>query len=248
MPYVGGFVSSNWFSNRGQIVQTVLAGVACFVAAINAWPNIRDNELLRAGPLVFYALVALVVVALIRLGARYQAAKGERLPSPEEYRKQFALPEDSIAGTLPKTLAERGSIFGAGAAVKTVTVSLGDATEVIVQRKRIEIVLHAISKNEIPKQDEGDYKVELTISLGGAVVSCGKNVTALGVNRFVAPMSMDEYHAEDMSLYSFSGNPNHVAFIYVTVLHANLHKSEATLRVCFLFGYKELPLPAGLRE
>jgi len=47
-------VQMQWFANRGQVVQIVLAGLACIFAAINAWPSIEAAKLLAPGPILFY--------------------------------------------------------------------------------------------------------------------------------------------------------------------------------------------------
>ena len=58
---------SRWFSNRGQIIQTGVAGVACVFAGMRAWPDMKSNSIFSIGSLLFCALIGLVAVMLARL-------------------------------------------------------------------------------------------------------------------------------------------------------------------------------------
>jgi hypothetical protein len=52
-----------WFSTKGQIAQLALATLGCIFAAIKAWPEMKNNQFLSLGALLFYALVGLVLIA-----------------------------------------------------------------------------------------------------------------------------------------------------------------------------------------
>ena len=58
---------NKWFANRGQIIQTAFNALACVFSAVKAWPDMRTNELLSAGALLFYALVGLLIYSGLRL-------------------------------------------------------------------------------------------------------------------------------------------------------------------------------------
>jgi hypothetical protein len=53
---------AKWFSNWGQAIQTILAGVSCIFAGHNAWPDMKSNHL-TLGAVLFVLLVALVIVS-----------------------------------------------------------------------------------------------------------------------------------------------------------------------------------------
>ncbi len=68
--------ANQWFANKGQIVQTLLTGLGCVFAAIKAWPEMKSNEFLSLGALLFYALVGLTIlsVAVLVKRLRHQEA------------------------------------------------------------------------------------------------------------------------------------------------------------------------------
>jgi hypothetical protein len=55
---------NSWFANKGQFFQLVVAAIACVLAGIKAWPELRVKEVFSFGAIVFYALIAVVVVLL----------------------------------------------------------------------------------------------------------------------------------------------------------------------------------------
>lgn len=53
-----------WFSSKGQIADLVLKILLAVLAGKNAWPQMKQNEFLSAGALLFYGLVATVLISL----------------------------------------------------------------------------------------------------------------------------------------------------------------------------------------
>ena len=53
-----------WFTTKGQAAQLVVALIACVIAAGVAWPQIRDNQLLSPGPILFFILVVIVILSV----------------------------------------------------------------------------------------------------------------------------------------------------------------------------------------
>ncbi len=51
-----------WFSTKGQIGQLFLAILACIFGGIKAWPEMKSNEFLSLGSLLFYTLIGLVLI------------------------------------------------------------------------------------------------------------------------------------------------------------------------------------------
>lgn len=66
-----------WFANRGQILQIVLQLIALIIAGRNAFPSFMANELLSLGALLFYALVASILVSLWFVFSRSAPGKWE---------------------------------------------------------------------------------------------------------------------------------------------------------------------------
>jgi len=59
-------VDRKWFANKGQIIQIVIATIACVFSGIKAWPDMRGNELFSLGAVLFYILVGLVIFSVGR--------------------------------------------------------------------------------------------------------------------------------------------------------------------------------------
>ena len=72
-------MDSRWFANRGQIIQTALAGVACVVAAFKVWPEMAANHFLSLGSFIFYILVSLVIVSITRAVSRRGSSRIEQI-------------------------------------------------------------------------------------------------------------------------------------------------------------------------
>jgi hypothetical protein len=58
---------SPWFTSKGQVIQVAAAIVGCIFAGVKAWPDVRSNEFLTLGAILFYVLVSLVVVSIVVL-------------------------------------------------------------------------------------------------------------------------------------------------------------------------------------
>jgi len=72
----------SWIANKGQVIQIVLAAASCLVAGIKAWPELKGNEFLSLGAILFYAVALLVIVLTIR--ALVGHANKSTLPAPVE--------------------------------------------------------------------------------------------------------------------------------------------------------------------
>jgi hypothetical protein len=57
----------DWFANKGQVIQIALAAATLSVAAVKAYPDFRNNNLLSAGTLLFWLSLSLVAVSIILL-------------------------------------------------------------------------------------------------------------------------------------------------------------------------------------
>ena len=63
-----------WFSTKGQIAQVAFAAAACVFAGFKAWPEMKQNEYLSTGALLFYSLVGLVVASIVMLARAVRTA------------------------------------------------------------------------------------------------------------------------------------------------------------------------------
>ncbi len=53
-----------WFANKGQILQIIIQGIALVIAAKKAFPDMDTSNFFSAGAIIFYLLVASVLVSL----------------------------------------------------------------------------------------------------------------------------------------------------------------------------------------
>lgn len=90
-----------WFSSKGQIIQTALAAIACVLAVIKLWQDIRSKEYFSPGAGLIYVLVALVIAVTIVANRRVsnlrkaQAAEIEALKA--KHKAKVATLEDRFA-------------------------------------------------------------------------------------------------------------------------------------------------------
>jgi|ERR1035438_9399769 hypothetical protein len=75
-----------WFANKGQVIQIVLAVIACAIAAVKTGPSLKANDWLSEGSILFYFLVALVVVSvlvwILSVRKLWNAQRGHANPDP----------------------------------------------------------------------------------------------------------------------------------------------------------------------
>jgi hypothetical protein len=70
--------------NVGQIIQTVIALSALVISGVMAWPQLKGNNLLTGGAIIFYLMVGLVLVSagLVISSVRSSSAPPTLTPSP----------------------------------------------------------------------------------------------------------------------------------------------------------------------
>ena len=56
-----------WFTSRGHVVQTVAAIAALSFAAHSAWKDMKSSDYFSGGAILFYLLVAIVLISLWRV-------------------------------------------------------------------------------------------------------------------------------------------------------------------------------------
>src|SRR4051812_48495079 len=96
-----------WFTTKGQIIQVLIAALACIFAGIRAWPDMQRTNLFTVGAIVFYLLVALVVfmiIVLVRNSTRAQTFPAERHRNNEKEDSEPLPPE--VLGKRPVALTE----------------------------------------------------------------------------------------------------------------------------------------------
>ena len=119
-----------WFSNKGQILQTALTGIACIFAGIEVWPNMNNNQqLLSLGSLLFYALVGAVITSFVILFKRSSHATPAIHQPAAPGLDSPCLPHPS------NKLEIRSAFYGAG------TIRDRDVTEILQKYSKDALVV-----------------------------------------------------------------------------------------------------------
>ena len=89
-----------WFSSKGQIIQTTLAAIACVLAAIKVWQDIKNNEYFSPGAILVYVLVALVVTVTIIANRRVSNVRSAKDAEIERLKSQSAMDKEMLSRKL----------------------------------------------------------------------------------------------------------------------------------------------------
>ena len=85
-------MNNRWFANRGQVIQTVLAVIACIFAGVKVFPDFQRSQFFTIGSLVFIFIAASVVVSFVQfvLTVRSEHQKADILSKAEPAATAFS--------------------------------------------------------------------------------------------------------------------------------------------------------------
>jgi hypothetical protein len=89
-----------WFSSKGQMIQTALAAIACVLAVIKVWQDIKSKEYFSPGAVLVYVLVALVIAVTIVANRRVSNLRKAHATEIEEMKAEHAAKVASLEGRL----------------------------------------------------------------------------------------------------------------------------------------------------
>lgn len=117
-------------------------------------------------------------------------------------------------------------------------IRIGDYREFASTTRVVRIEVVDIKKASVPQRyrisTEEEMVAHLDVSVGGAIVFCGQEVTRTGVNSFLVPKRGSD--AEPRSLFMFSDSKDHFSFLRIFVDHINPHDRSCDLSVLSVRG------------
>jgi hypothetical protein len=220
-------MSGSWFSNRGQILQLGIAAFACILTGINAWPAIKQMELLTFSPIIFYTVFALG--ALIIFFYRAPAKTFEATPSSPPVPLTSQQSPSQIRNEPHKFHFER------------FTLKLGDFYEQPHQLSQLKVTLKNITtlKFKTYGGEETAEGAELEVRVGGGLVYGGVHTKQVGTNRYLRPLSTDTHNAEEGSIFKFAFTDRYFSFLGLRVEHINTHSKEVVIAFGHTSGFHQ---------
>jgi hypothetical protein len=224
-----------WFSNRGQIIQTCLTGLACAFSGVKAWPDISKNDMLTLGALLFYCLVAVVLISFARLVHAYRQAHSANLrgvialniPSaPVMPQSPPILPRDPVQTKAPAEPKKQGSPFSCS----SVVVEVGRYAELPISGGGVGPVrLHLLDI----RKHESEVEVRIRIEAGFLDLDVGRDVRVIAPNAF--GMRVRPTQSYDAVVYYFRLNRSmtEISFTswWIAVDHIAATADDATFSV-----------------
>jgi hypothetical protein len=214
------------FTNTGQIIQTVLAFIACGFAAFNAWPNMSANNFLSAGSVIFIVLIVLVIYSVSRLSL--SSIEWDSKDSTVEPKSSSAEDRPDMDARAPKSkTVTEVSWYQPKIFIEAPTIALGEFFQSPNEELRV-----TVKDIRPPENDPLGIGAELLFNVGGGVTYSGGAVTKLGVNHFFVPMGDHLGNKEPFSVFYFSFSNTHVRLFCMHVDHVNMHTKTALLSLC----------------
>jgi hypothetical protein len=224
-------MSTQWFANRGQAIQTSLALaaviiglVAVAVTAYVNWPTLRP-AVFSLGTIFFYVLAGLALIATGALGYRIYSLRNKpkaiEFYPPHLYSASYAAPE-----------------FEADTKIFTTDIGQGELFEFQTPWGTGKLILRAISeleKNALrgrPNVDDPDYAADLEIAMPYPNLVPGNKVTQLSLHLWRFAQHKGPELAVDRSLFNIDFDENSLKIVAVRVRHINPYAGKVTLVIC----------------
>jgi hypothetical protein len=227
-------MSGKWFSNRGQVVQILIAFVALVVGILVAFPHLPVqqgfNGFLSAWPIIIFPLVALILMWL----------NNERIHRTIETLAQKP-PQVSVPA-VPETEPVKSKVPYADLFQKPsgATDDVWRLTEVYVVDVRVKVGSYwdePTAKNKMRisvvaiHEEPGRRSAELAIRTGGSIIYGGKQSDQVGTNRYTVTISGSGFDAEERSIHQFSFGDQHIHFFVIRVDGLDTALREVALQV-----------------
>ena len=202
-------MSGKWFSNRGQVVQILIAFVALVVGILVAFPNLPVQQglqgFLSAWPIIIFPLVALVLMWL------NNKRMHRTIETLVQNTAQVSVTEDGWRITEVYVVALRAKV--------------GSYWDEPIARTKMRISVVAIH------EEPGRRSAELAVRTGGSIVYGGKQSDKVDTNRYTVTISGSGFDAEERSIYQFSFDDQHIHFFAIRVDGLDTALNEVALQV-----------------
>jgi hypothetical protein len=239
-------MNAPWFSNVGQIIQTVIALSALVISGIMAWPHLKQNDLLTGGAIIFYLMVGLVLVSAGLVIFSVHSKSRRPAPTPLLDSQSPTRPTSSSAGPFSERLVYSLPIVPTAAADTTSEREIsksfpGDVTVVTVKRRvgdfwqfpdrDIKIEVRSVRKNTQKRYDEDEYGAELCVTAGGGLVFGGERAIQITTNCYYLAVAKFQ-NREQWSVYFWYFSNQSARFFAAYLDHINPHTGVVTINVC----------------
>jgi hypothetical protein len=220
---------SNWFTNRGQMVQVGCALITA-VVSLMVWFAVPPQNLLYIAPIIF---VACLLWGVWKIAVWYTLS---HLPSPSP----------TAPPTLPISVETKkdGGPIPVTANFYKFVCPLGDHCKIGSDLSEITITVRELRKFEeknapVPVVPPiPDYEAELDIQHHG-ILYCGSQVKReAGTKRFSVPANSEDLHPEPYSLFKFNFTEKYFSSYIIRLYHINMVAKTATIHVCEARGLK----------
>jgi hypothetical protein len=227
-------MSGKWFSNRGQVVQILIAFVALVVGIIVAVPHLPVQQgfqgFLSAWPIIIFPLVALVLMWLNNkrmhrtIETLVQKAPQATLPAATETKPVKSTVPYADLFPKPSGATENGWLT-TEVYVVDARIKVGSYWDEPVAKNKIRISVVAIH------EEPGRRSAELAVRTGGSIMYGGKQSDQVSTNRYTVTISSSGFDAEERTIHQFSFSDEHIHFFVVRVDGLDTASNEVALQV-----------------
>jgi hypothetical protein len=233
-------MADKWFSNRGQIVQILIAFTALVVGILVAFPTLPVQQgiqgFVTVWPIIIFPLVALGIMwlnnnrinrTLEKLGAHVTSIPVVAEPSVAPAMQSsvttpvVAEPLRSFSVTRSEPRWENDEMYVIDAKIK-----VGSYWDEPNAREKIRISVLSL-KGDAP----GRQSVELGFKYGGIVFHGGSETIQVSVNRFIVPPSSSGFQSEERCVHEFSFSEEHLQFLVIRLDAIDTHANEVVLNI-----------------
>jgi hypothetical protein len=218
-------MSSQWFSNRGQMIQVTCAVLAVIIGIAAQWSQL--SVAINFGEVLKVLLYPIAVLIGFQLGTR--ALK----PVVQTAAVTVASPPPSM-----EVLPDIRSILGPEFSYKYLTPLMKVGSYFDVGQ---ELGLRRVSALSIKAIKAGNEEVPAAeIEVAGHVLdfSTGSKITPIHNKKALIPAYARTLKDADCSMFEFAYQPNAFSFVAISVDHINVPAQEITLVIC-LANYRK---------
>lgn len=231
--------SGSWFANKGQAIQAIVAVVACIFAGVKALPDMRRDNLLSIGTVLFILLVFIVVISLARTVHKDTSAdpgiisQRELAGAPlEDAPLSLVSKGDSVPQSRQAETQSRPETFPATVRVGCFEISLGSYVD-LPEPFDVRVECKEIRPTDPQQRDvlAEDFGAVLYLATKGCLVYGGEKTVRVSVNRYYLPWTT---HSEKgpYSVYYHHFADRYARVFVLHLDHVNQHKGVVLVKAC----------------
>lgn len=213
-------MSGKWFSNRGQVVQILIAFVALVIGILVAFPHLPVQQgfqgFLSAWPIIIFPLVALVLMWLnnkrLHRTIETLVQKTPQVSVPAATETELVKSKVPYADLFSKPSGANGDGWQiTNIYVANIKIKVGSYWDEPVSKSKMRISAVAIH------EERGRRSAELAIRTGGSIVYGGKQSDQVATNRYTVTISGSGFDAEERSIHQFNFSDERIHFFVARV-------------------------------